>query len=79
MNHPHHPAPPDLVKRRRCGIPAHPNKQGLTNNMIFGYKAPKTRIFGVMAVIAHHPVIVEFKGIAVGWFSINADVIAVYL
>src|SRR6185437_3904043 len=35
--------------------------------------------FRVVAVIAHHPVVVHFKGIAVGFFDVDEDVFAGYL
>lgn len=36
------PAPSDLVQKGGIIIPAHPNKNGFANYMIFGYKTPIT-------------------------------------
>ena len=43
--------------------------------MVFGNITPKTGVERIVAVIAHHPVIIHFKGIAGGFFTINQNVL----
>jgi hypothetical protein len=45
--------------------------------VVFGQKAPIARIDGVMAVIAHHPVVVHFKGVSIGFFSVYKNIITI--
>ena len=42
---------------------AEPDQYRFTYDVIGGYIAPDTGIFGVVAVIAHHPVVILFEGI----------------
>ena len=41
--------------------------------MVLGHEAPVARVGRVVAVVAHHPVVVHGEGIAVGGFSVNID------
>ena len=68
------PVPADPVPKGLAAVGAHPGKQGLAYNMVFGDKAPVARIFGVMAVIAHHPVIIHFKGVGIGFFTVDKNI-----
>jgi hypothetical protein len=70
-----YPAPSNLTYEIGAGIHTHPGKNGFANNMVFGYKPPEAGIFRVMAVIAHHPVIIHFKSIGVGLFTVDQNII----
>jgi hypothetical protein len=72
------PAPSYFMQETCIIIPAHPNKYGFANNVVLRNKTPVTRIFGIMAVIAHHPVIIHFKGISIGFLSVDVYIVAFY-
>src|ERR1700741_1908115 len=72
------PAPAYLTKERGITIPAHPDEQRLAYNVVFGHKAPVARVFRVVAVIAHHPVVVHLKGITIGFYAVDEDVFTVH-
>jgi len=46
--------------------------------MILRHKPPEARVIGVMAVVAHHPVVVHFKGIAVCLFAVDINVASLH-
>ena len=41
--------------------------------MIFGNKTPKSAIGRVVAVVAHHKVVVHFKSVGIGRLSVDID------
>ena len=75
---PHYPVPANFVKDVFVWVGAEPGDYGLTYNVILGYVAPITGIFGVVAVVAHHPIVVHFKGIAVSFFAVYQNILAIY-
>ena len=61
----------------RAMLPTEPNHRGLTDNSRFRHKAPIPAVLASVPVIAHHPVIIIFKSILIGRFSVNYKVIPV--
>ena len=59
-------------------IPAHPDQVGFSDHMIFGDESPKTGVFGIVAVVAHHPIIIHFEGIAVCGLVVEKDGVVFY-
>ena len=47
--------------------------------MIFGHKTPEARVGREVAVVAHHPIIVHFERIFVGFFAVDEDFVALHL
>ncbi len=47
--------------------------------MVVGNIAPHSGVFGVVAVVAHHPVIVFFEGVAVGNLSVDEELAVFFL
>ena len=47
--------------------------------MIFGYKTPEAGVGREVTVIAHHPIIVHFERIFVGFFAIDENFVALHL
>ena len=43
--------------------------------MVFRHKAPVTGVGGLVAVVAHHPVVVHIEGIGVGLFTVDVDAV----
>ena len=43
--------------------------------MVFRYKTPVTGVGGLVAVVAHHPIIVHIESIGVGLFTVNVDAV----
>src|SRR5690606_2100488 len=60
------PLPTYLVEEGAVFIPAEPNEQGFAHDVVFGHEAPCPSIFRVVSIVAHHPVIIHFEGIASG-------------
>ena len=52
-------------------IQREPYHDRLTHHVIFGHETPVTAVGTVVAIIAHHPVVVVFKGIGGGLLSID--------
>ena len=52
-------------------VVAHPNKPGFTYYMVFGNEAPEARIEGVVAVIAHEPIVIHAEGVGCCFFSVD--------
>ena len=71
-------APSNALKARIVGVLAPPNEDGLTDNMIFGNEAPIARIGTVVAVIAHHPIVIHLEFIGVSESSIDVDLSILY-
>src|SRR5690606_8738891 len=57
---------------------AHPDKNGSAHYVVFGDIPPKPTVFGSVPIIAHHPIIILFKCIGVGNFTVYQDLIAIY-
>ena len=41
--------------------------------MVFWHKSPITRVGRIMTVVAHHPIVIELKGIAISKLTININ------
>ena len=41
--------------------------------MVFWHKSPITRVGRIVTVVAHHPIVIELKGIAVGKFAVDIN------
>jgi hypothetical protein len=52
-------------------VPAHPDEGRFADDMIFGYESPETGILRVVAVVAHHPIVVPFESILCYFFAIE--------
>src|SRR5690606_24146868 len=48
-------------------------------DMVFRDIAPEPTVFRSVPIVAHHPIVILFKGIGIGNFSINEDLISVYI
>src|SRR5690606_29015479 len=70
-----------LIGARKDSIPADafedaavfcgkPDEKRLADDMVLRHKTPKARIFRVVAVIAHHPVIILLEGVAGSFLAI---------
>lgn len=57
-------------------VGAHYSYNGFTYYMILWDIAPETTIKRVVAVIAHHPIVIHFKSVTVGLFAIDKDIVA---
>ena len=44
-----------------------------TNDVVFGHEAPEARVGRVVAVVAHHPVVVHGEGVLCGRGPVDAD------
>ena len=58
------------------GVGTEPGDHGFAYDVVFGYVAPVTGIFGIVAVVAHHPVVIHFKGIGIGFLAVYRKAIA---
>ena len=50
-----------------------PNEYGFAHHMVFWHEAPVTRVGRVMPVVAHHPIVIHLKGVAVGGFIVDVN------
>ena len=48
-----------------------PNEYGFAHHVVFGYKAPIARVGRIVSVVAHHPIVVHLKGLAVGGLVVD--------
>jgi hypothetical protein len=69
-------APAYFVEKILAGVDAHYRNNGFADDVVLGNISPKSRVEGIMAVVAHHPVIIHFKGITVCLFTVDQDRIA---
>jgi hypothetical protein len=53
--------PSDFAKTLAIRIPAEPDKHRFTDDMVKRHKAPVTRVFRIVAIVTHHPVVILFK------------------
>ena len=42
--------------------------------MVFRYKAPISTVCRIVAVIAHHPIVIHFEGVGVRLFTIDINI-----
>ena len=70
MNNLEQSSPADVFREWLVLIRREPNHRSLANYVVFRHKAPETRVKRVVAVVAHHPVIVHCKCVAVSLFAI---------
>ena len=47
--------------------------------MVLGHEAPETRVGRVVAVVAHHPVVVHLEGVAVAALAVDVDAVVAHL
>ena len=71
-------APSNALKARIVGVLTPPNEDRFTNNMVFRNEAPIARIGTVVAVIAHHPIVIHLEFIGVSESSIDVDLPILY-
>ena len=43
--------------------------------MVFRYEAPVAGVKGIMAVVAHHPIVVQLAGVGVCFLSVDVDTV----
>ena len=66
------------VKKAVVGIEREPHEERFAHDVVFGDETPEARVGGVVAVVAHHPVVVHLEGIAVGALPVDEDVAAAH-
>ena len=54
-------------------VDGEPNEDRTTYDVVFGNKAPIARVGRVVAVVAHHPIVVHGKCVAVGRLAVDND------
>ena len=54
-------------------IEREPHEERLPDDVIFRHEAPEARIGRVIAVIAHHPVVVHLKAIGIRLLAVDVD------
>ena len=54
-------------------IEREPNEERLPDDVVFGDETPEARIGRVIAVIAHHPVVVHLKAIRIRLLTVDVD------
>ena len=47
--------------------------------MVLGYETPVARVGRVVAVVAHHPVVIHLECIPVGGLTVNKDISVAHL
>ena len=57
------PAPPNLIQEIRIAVKGQPDEEGFTDDVILRHEAPVTRVERIVAVIAHHEVIILLEGV----------------
>ena len=43
--------------------------------MVFRNKAPITRVGGIVAVVAHHPIVIHLKGVGISWLTVDENLV----
>ena len=61
----------DFFKPFTVLVITHPNKHGLSNNVVFRNIPPLSSVQTVVAIVPHHPVIVLLKRVGTCQFSVN--------
>ena len=59
-------APPDALKSSAVYIVRPPDEYGFAHHVVFGHEAPVARVGRIVAIIAHHPIVIHLKGVAIG-------------
>ena len=67
--------PADVGREPLVGVERQPDERGLADDVVFGHEAPEARVGRVVAVVAHHPVVVHIEGIGVGLFTVDVDAV----
>jgi hypothetical protein len=57
----------------------HPNEERLADDMVFGYEAPNSGVFGVVSVVAHHEVVVHFELVGVSFGVVDEYFVTSYV
>ena len=66
--------PPNLsIEEPIVLIEREPNEERLPDDVVFGDETPEARIGRVVAVIAHHPVVVHLKAIRIRLLTVDVD------
>ena len=68
----------DFFKPFTVLVITHPNKHGLSNNVVFRNIPPLSSVQTVVAIVPHHPVIVLLKRVGTCQFSVNKS-LAVFI
>ena len=53
-----------------------PDEYCFSNDVVFRDKAPITRVGGIVAVVAHHPIVIHLKGVGISWLTIDENLVA---
>ena len=61
------------------GVVAPPDEDRLAHDVVLGHEAPVARVERVVAVVAHHPVIVHLECVACCGFAVDEDLSAAHL
>ncbi len=66
------------VKPATVFIERQPYNDRFAHSVVFGYKAPITGVGRIMAVVTHHPVVIHFEGIFIGFFTVDIDTVRLH-
>src|SRR5690554_4146340 len=61
MNHFKESVPSYFAKERALRINRKPYKEGLTHDMVFGYKSPIARVKGIVSIVSYHKIVILLK------------------
>ena len=61
------------------GVVRPPDEYGLAHDVVLGHEAPVARVGRVVAVVAHHPVVVHLEGVARGGLAVDVYASAAHL
>ena len=74
------PVPSDLsVEPTAVGVQRKPNEDRLAHNVVFGHEAPVTGVGRVVAVVAHHPIVVHLEGLLVRFLSVDVNLAVLHV
>ena len=60
-------------------VEGEPNQYRFSNDVVLRHETPIARVGGVVAVVAHHPVVVHLEGVTIGGLAIDIDLVALHL
>ena len=73
------PVPAHACQAIAVGVARPPDEDGLAHYVVFGHEAPVARVGRVVAVVAHHPVVVHLEGVRAGLAAVDVYLAVAHL
>lgn len=79
VNHVEQSVPADATQSLLVRVGRPPNEDGFAHDVVLWHKSPVAAVCRIVTVVAHHPIVIHFEGVALGQSSIDVYLVILNL